>query len=88
MRHLLAIRHLADERKNVNDHAGLGELSVELARRVVVREHVMVVVVALADRPERHEEVLDRASRTRTSVSWEKITILALAGFRRDDNTA
>ena len=27
-------------------------------------------------------------ARTRTSVSGEKITILALAGFRRDDNTA
>ena len=59
VRHLLAIRHLADEREKVNEHAGRVELPVELARRVVVREHVVVVVVALADRTECHKEVLD-----------------------------
>ena len=59
VRHLLAIRHLADEREEVDEDAGRVELPVELARRVVVREHVVVVVVALADRPERDKEVLD-----------------------------
>ena len=59
VRHLLAVCHLADGGEKVNEHTGRVELPVELTRRVVVREHVVVVVVALADRAERHEEVLD-----------------------------
>ena len=36
----------------------------------------------------RRRRWLLATARTSTSVSGEKITILALAGFRRDDNTA
>ena len=59
VRHLLAVSHLADGGEKVNEDTGRVELPVELTRRVVVREHVVVVVVALANRAERHEEVLD-----------------------------
>ena len=59
MRHLLPVSYLANGREKVNEDAGRVKLPVEFTRRVVVREHMVVIMVALTDRPEGDKEVLN-----------------------------
>ncbi len=60
-RDLLQIVGLSEQGHAVNE--SLGEVEVdgaELARRIVLRKGVVVVVEALADRAQTHEQILDR----------------------------